>query len=183
MSWYTGPKMLELLESIQVDDAAYKLPFRFAVQLVSRPPASPEFPDFRGYMGRVASGSVKVGDRIVVLPSGARSTVTGIVTRDGNLDEAFARQSVTLTLADDLDISRGDMHFSRRPSPCGPHGLQSNALLDERTQAAPQPSLCLAAHDQDRTRDHQRNRLPIECQYARAGIAGHRNCRPTISAR
>src|SRR5690242_416241 len=106
MSWYTGPKMLELLESIQVDDAAYKLPFRFAVQLVSRPPASPEFPDFRGYMGRVASGSIKVGDRIVVLPSGGRSTITSIVTRDGNLNEAFARQSVTLTLADDLDIDR-----------------------------------------------------------------------------
>ena len=109
MSWYDGPKLLELLETIQVDDAAYKQPFRFAVQLVSRPPASPEFPDFRGYMGRVASGSVKVGDRIVVLPSGGRSKVTGIVTRDGPLNEAFARQSVTLTLADDLDISRGDI--------------------------------------------------------------------------
>src|SRR5438552_14582808 len=109
MSWYTGPKMLELLESIQVDDAAHKLPFRFPVQVVSRPPASPEFPDFRGYMGRVASGSVKVGDRVLVLPSGARSTVTGIVTRDGQLNEAGARQSVTLTLADDVDISRGDI--------------------------------------------------------------------------
>jgi sulfate adenylyltransferase subunit 1 len=109
MSWYTGPKLLDLLESIQVDDGAHKLPFRFAVQLVSRPPASPEFPDFRGYMGRVASGSVKVGDRIIVLPSGARSRVTSIVTRDGRLEEAIARQSVTLTLADDLDISRGDI--------------------------------------------------------------------------
>jgi sulfate adenylyltransferase subunit 1 len=109
MSWYTGPRLLELLESIQVDDAAYKQPFRFAVQLVSRPPATPEFPDFRGYMGRVASGSVKVGDRIIVLPSGGRSTVTSIVTRDGKLNEAWARQSVTITLADDLDISRGDI--------------------------------------------------------------------------
>src|SRR5262249_10249065 len=98
-----------LLESIQVDDAAHQLPFRFAVQLVSRPPASPEFPDFRGYMGRVASGCVKVGDRVLVLPSGARSTVTGIVTREGPLQQALARQSVTLTLADDIDISRGDI--------------------------------------------------------------------------
>jgi sulfate adenylyltransferase subunit 1 len=109
MSWYDGPKLLELLESIEVDDAAHKQPFRFAVQLVSRPPSSPEFPDFRGYMGRVASGSVKVGDRVLVLPSGAQSTVSGIVTRDGPLNEAFARQSVTITLADDLDISRGDI--------------------------------------------------------------------------
>jgi sulfate adenylyltransferase subunit 1 len=109
MAWYTGPKLLDLLETIEVDDAAHKQPFRFAVQLVSRPPSSPEFPDFRGYMGRVASGSVKVGDRIAVLPSGARSKVTGIVTRDGRLQEAFARQSVTITLADDLDISRGDL--------------------------------------------------------------------------
>src|SRR5262249_54706616 len=117
MSWYTGPKMLELLESIQVDDGAYKMPFRFAVQLVSRPPASPEFPDFRGYMVRIASGSVKVGDRIVVLPSGAKSTVTGIVTRDGPLDQAFARQSVTITIADDLDISRGDIIASEEHPP------------------------------------------------------------------
>jgi sulfate adenylyltransferase subunit 1 len=116
MSWYTGPKMLELLESIQVDDATYKLPFRFPIQLVSRPPASLEFPDFRGYMGRIASGSIKVGDRIIVLPSGAKSTVTGIVTRDGPLNEAFARQSVTLTLADDVDMSRGDM-IAKEDSP------------------------------------------------------------------
>jgi sulfate adenylyltransferase subunit 1 len=109
MPWFTGPKLLELLESIEVDDPAHKQAFRFAVQLVSRPPASPEFPDFRGYMGRVASGSVRVGDRVAVLPSGTRTTVTGIVTQDGPLEEAFARQSVTLTLADDLDISRGDL--------------------------------------------------------------------------
>ncbi len=119
MAWYTGPKLLDLLESIQVDDGASQQAFRFPVQLVSRPPASPDFPDFRGYMGRVASGSVRVGDRIAVLPSGAQSTVTGIVTRDGPLQEAFARQSVTLTLADDLDISRGDVLAAdaRRPEP------------------------------------------------------------------
>jgi len=117
MAWYDGPKMLDLLESIQVDDGAQNLPFRFAIQLVSRPPATPEFPDFRGYMGRIASGSVKVGDRIIVLPSGARSTITRIVTRDGPLQEAFARQSVTLALADDLDISRGDMLASEDRPP------------------------------------------------------------------
>jgi sulfate adenylyltransferase subunit 1 len=108
MSWYNGPRLLELLESIEVDDHQAEKPFRFAVQLVSRPPGQ-EFGDFRGYMGRVASGSVRVGDTVLVLPSGARTKVNGIVSQDGPMEEAFARESVTLTLADDLDISRGDL--------------------------------------------------------------------------
>ncbi len=116
MSWYNGPKLLELLESIEVDDHQSERPFRFPVQLVSRPPGQ-EFADFRGYMGRVASGSVRVGDAVVVLPSGARTTVTGIVSQDGRLDEAFSRQSVTLLLADDLDISRGDLISSETSLP------------------------------------------------------------------
>jgi len=116
MPWYTGPRLLELLESIEVDDQQHKLHFRFPVQLVSRPPASPGLPDFRGYMGRVVSGSIRVGDHVVLLPSRARTTVTGIVTHDRLLQEAFARQSVTLTLADDLDVGRGDM-ISCEPQP------------------------------------------------------------------
>jgi sulfate adenylyltransferase large subunit len=116
MSWYKGPKLLELLETIEVDDDQHKLHFRFPIQLVNRPPASPDFPDFRGYMGRVASGSIRVGDQVMVLPSRARTTVTGIVTKEGPLQEVFARQSVTLTLADDLDISRGDV-LSCEPHP------------------------------------------------------------------
>jgi len=116
MSWYTGPKLLELLETIQVDDQQHKLHFRFPIQLVSRPPSSPEFHDFRGYMGRVASGSIRVGDHVEVLPSRARTTVTGIHSWDGPLQEAVARQSITLTLADDLDISRGDV-LSCEPDP------------------------------------------------------------------
>jgi sulfate adenylyltransferase subunit 1 len=116
MLWYTGPRLLELLETIEVDDQQHKLHFRFPVQLVSRPPASPDFSDFRGYMGRVASGSIRAGDHVVVLPSRARTTVTGIITKDGPLEEAFARQSVTLTLADDLDICRGDV-LSCEPQP------------------------------------------------------------------
>jgi sulfate adenylyltransferase subunit 1 len=121
MSWYSGPKLLELLETIEVDDQQHKLHFRFPVQLVNRPAASPDFPDFRGYMGRVASGSIRVGDHVMVLPSRARTSVTGIVTRDGPLREVFARQSVTLTLADDLDISRGDVLS------CEPHPPQVRA--------------------------------------------------------
>jgi sulfate adenylyltransferase subunit 1 len=116
MPWYKGPKLLELLETIQVDDQLHKLHFRFPIQLVSRPPSSPEFHDFRGYMGRVVSGSIRVGDHVEALPSRTRTTVTGIVTKDGPIHEAVARQSVTLTLADDLDISRGDL-LSCEPDP------------------------------------------------------------------
>ena len=111
MPWYTGPKLLEVLETVNVDDQFDHGAFRFPVQLVSRPPSSaiPDMPDFRGYMGRISSGTVRVGDRVVILPKGTQTTVTGIVTQDGALEQAFARQSVTLTLADDLDISRGDL--------------------------------------------------------------------------
>ena len=108
MSWYQGPTLLEMLESVEVDSRHDHIPFRFPVQLVSRPPSS-EIPDFRGYMGRVASGRVAVGDPVTILPSGARTAVTGIVTKDAMLQEAVAGQSITLMLADDLDISRGDV--------------------------------------------------------------------------
>ena len=115
ITWYNGPTLLEILESIEVRSHD-EMAFRFPVQLVSRPPAS-EIPDFRGYMGRVASGSVRTGDRVVVLPAGTQTTVTGIVTWDGALEEAFAPQSVTLTFAGDLDISRGDLIASETNPP------------------------------------------------------------------
>jgi sulfate adenylyltransferase subunit 1 len=114
--WYKGPTLLEILESIEVDVRREDTAFRFPVQLVNRPAVS-ELHDFRGYMGRVASGSVRIGDRVVVLPAGTQTTVTGIVTFDGSLEEAFAPQSVTLTLADDLDVSRGDLIASEKNPP------------------------------------------------------------------
>lgn len=108
MSWYEGKTILETLESLEVNNNIDELPFRLPVQLVNRPQTA-ELPDYRGFMGRIASGTVKVGDEVVALPSGNRSRVKEIVTFDGNLDEAFAPQSVTLTLEDEIDISRGDM--------------------------------------------------------------------------
>jgi sulfate adenylyltransferase subunit 1 len=107
LTWYDGPTLMEILETIEIEqqDAS---DFRFPVQSVNRPPM-PELADYRGYMGRIASGRVQVGQPIVVLPLGRRTTVTGITTFDGDLQSAFAPQSVTLTLAEDLDVSRGDM--------------------------------------------------------------------------
>ena len=106
--WYAGPTLLEHLESVAVGDDPRHQPFRFPVQYVIRP-QSPEYFDYRGYAGRIASGVVSVGDDIVVLPSGRTSKVEAIDTHDGAREEAFAPQSVTIRLADDIDVSRGDL--------------------------------------------------------------------------
>ncbi len=108
MDWYEGDTLLETLESLSVLDDLDEKPFRMPVQLVNRPQTS-DLPDYRGFMGTIASGTIKVGDAITVVPSGLSSTVKEIVTFDGNLEEAFAPQSITLTLNDNIDISRGDM--------------------------------------------------------------------------
>jgi len=108
MSWYEGKTLLETLETLPVLGEVDEEPFRFPVQLVNRPQTK-EMPDYRGFMGTVVSGTVKVGDTLTVLPSGKISTVEEIVAFDGNLSEAFSPQSITITLTDEIDISRGDM--------------------------------------------------------------------------
>ncbi|OJV31190.1 MULTISPECIES: sulfate adenylyltransferase subunit CysN [unclassified Sphingomonas] len=103
--WYRGPALIEQLENVPLDaEADQAKPFRLPVQWVNRPDL-----DFRGFAGLVASGRVRPGDAIRVLPSGKTSTVARIVTLDGDLDEAVAGQSVTLTLAEEIDCSRGDV--------------------------------------------------------------------------
>ena len=104
MQWYDGPTLLEFLESLDVEKTADALPFRFPVQWVNRPNL-----DFRGFSGTVVSGSVKTGDRVAVAASGKESSVTRIVTADGDLNEARAGDAVTLTLANEIDIARGDI--------------------------------------------------------------------------
>ncbi len=104
MPWYSGPSLLEYLETVEPRDAATEGPLRFPVQLVIRPDA-----EFRGFAGQIASGTVRVGDRVVALPSGRASRVRSITTFDGELQEAFAPMSVTITLEDEVDISRGDL--------------------------------------------------------------------------
>ena len=104
MPWYEGATFMHFLESVYIGSDSNLQDFRFPVQLVLRPDL-----DFRGFSGTVASGIVRTGDEIIVMPSGKKSSVARIVTADGDLDEAFAGQSVTLTLADEIDCSRGDM--------------------------------------------------------------------------
>ena len=108
LSWYEGPALLELLENIEIDHDSNLDDFRFPVQWVCRP-GTPGYQDFRGFMGRIESGTVTLGDPVTVLPSGRSSRIKQILTFDGAMDRAFAPQSVTLLLEDEVDISRGDM--------------------------------------------------------------------------
>ncbi len=96
--------LVEHLEAVEVDDAGPARPFRLPVQWVNRPDL-----DFRGFSGRIAGGTIRPGDRVRIVPSGTESTVARIVTADGDLDEAADGQSVTVTLADEVDVSRGDV--------------------------------------------------------------------------
>jgi bifunctional enzyme CysN/CysC len=112
MLWYRGPTLLDYLESVDVERADVDRPLRFPVQWVNRPDM-----DFRGFAGTVASGSVAVGDRIVVVSSGKESTIERIVTFDGDRLRARAGEAVTVTLSDDVDVARGDLlaHPQDRP--------------------------------------------------------------------
>ncbi|WP_426344595.1 sulfate adenylyltransferase subunit 1 [Pseudoduganella sp. R-32] len=112
MPWYQGPTLIELLEDLSVYDESHNSAFRFPVQLVARHNGH-EANDFRGYMGRIEAGSVAVGDKLVVQPSGQSATVKEIVTFDGSLQTASAGQSVTIVLEEYVDVSRGDLLASR----------------------------------------------------------------------
>jgi len=102
--WYDGPTLMEHLEGVRVDDERQSGPFRMPVQWVNRPDL-----DFRGFAGEVVGGTIRVGDAVRVVPAGTTSTVARIVTLDGDLEQAVAGQSVTITLTDEIDCSRGDV--------------------------------------------------------------------------
>ena len=112
MPWYGGPTLLEHLESVQARRDARDIGFRLPVQWVARPDQ-----DFRGFAGTIAAGAIAAGDAVVALPSGRRSRVARIVTADGDLTRAVEGQSITLTLDDELDISRGDVIASSQRPP------------------------------------------------------------------
>jgi sulfate adenylyltransferase large subunit len=125
--WFTGAPLLEYLETVTVDRAVAATPFRFPVQLVLRPNH-----EFRGYAGQIASGTIRTGDQILVSPSGRKSRVKRIVTWDGDLPVAQAPMSVTLTLEDEVDVSRGDVLSAATPLHTARH-LEANVVwMDER---------------------------------------------------
>ncbi len=122
MDWYQGPTLLELLESLRPAEASAALPLRFAVQLVQR--AAGE----RRYLGRVASGTMLAGDEVAVLPSGRRSTIRAIHTHAGLQPGARAGDSVALVLADDVDVSRGDVFAPAADAPQAQRTLQATLV-------------------------------------------------------
>jgi len=112
MPWYDGPTFLHHLENVNVGGSRNLVDFRFPVQMALRPNQN-----FRGFAGQIASGSIQPGEDVVVLPSGKSSRVRAIVTLDGELQEAAAGDSITLTLEDEIDVSRGDMIVRKRNLP------------------------------------------------------------------
>ncbi|GAA0788072.1 MULTISPECIES: sulfate adenylyltransferase subunit CysN [Pseudomonadati] len=126
--WYTGGTLLELLETIDTQRELSELPVRFPVQYVLRPNL-----DFRGFSGTLSSGVLKVGDEVVALPSNKRSKVERIVTFDGDLAEAVAGQAVTITLEDEIDISRGDLLAKPESAPSlANHIVADLVWMDEK---------------------------------------------------
>jgi sulfate adenylyltransferase large subunit len=131
MPWYTGPSLLELLETVPSAREPRSVPFRFPVQRVLRPSHS-----FRGFAGQIASGTVRPGDTITVLPSGRSAQVERIVTYDGDLEEAVAPLSVTLVLNHELDISRGDLIASANATPSVTRHIGASLVwMDQRPLA------------------------------------------------
>jgi sulfate adenylyltransferase subunit 1 len=144
--WYDGPALLQLLETLSVIDEAEDLlaPFRLPVQSVIRPQGAlapgldpDEFRDYRAYAGQVASGSIRVGDAVTVLPGGASTVVTGIDTAGASLEQATAPQSIALRLADDLDVARGHVIVAGDRQPAPSQDLQASLFwLDPRPVTA-----------------------------------------------
>ncbi len=123
MPWFTGPTLIEHLESVEVDAQLVGRPFRLPVQWVNRPNG-----DFRGFCGRIVSGSVRPGDRVRIVPSGREAQVARIVTADGDLQGAVAGQSVALTLSSEIDVGRGDVIAAADAAPQAAHQFEATII-------------------------------------------------------
>jgi bifunctional enzyme CysN/CysC len=131
--WYEGPSLLHHLEHVHIASDRNLVDVRFPVQYVIRP-QSTTVTDYRGYAGQVASGVLKPGDEVMVLPSGLRSTIASIDTADGPIDEAFPPMSVTVRLTDEIDISRGDMLCRPNNAPATAQDIEAMICwMDEST--------------------------------------------------
>jgi len=148
MSWYEGPSLLHHLEHVHVASDRNLIDARFPVQYVLRP-QSALYPDYRGYAGMVSGGVLKVGDDVVVLPSGFETKIVAIDAPNGQVDEAFPPMSVTLRLEDDLDVSRGDMICRANNAPVPSQNI--DAMLCWMSESALAPGRQLAIKHTTRT--------------------------------
>ncbi|MBI3130114.1 MAG: 50S ribosome-binding GTPase [Acidobacteria bacterium] len=148
LDWYEGPTLLEFLEAVELEDPRQGRPFRFPVQGVLRP-----HQDFRGYTGRIASGRIEAGEEVVVLPSGRRTRVKALWLGTLPLSEAFAGQSVTVELEDDLDISRGDLIAGPSQAPVPTQRLEAELFWLSETPWNPARKY-LFRHTSRETRAH-----------------------------
>ena len=147
MSWYEGPTLLHHLETVYTASDDNLIDVRFPVQYVIRPQRA-EHHDYRGYAGTVAAGTLRPGDEVLVLPSGLTSRIERIDTADGPVDEARPAMAVTVLLADDLDISRGDMICRPHNQPTPTQDLDAMvAWMDSDAPAGAAPDLHAQAHD------------------------------------
>ena len=136
MPWFSGPTLLEHLETVDTRNRTIAAPFRMAVQGVLRPDQN-----FRGYTGQIASGVIRPGDEVLAQPSGRRSRVRRIATFDGDLQVAHAPLSVTLTLEDEIDIGRGDMISAQTEPAARPHLRHRHGLVRLRGRWTPRGTI------------------------------------------
>lgn len=148
--WYHGPALLEFLETVSIDQDINMTDFRFPVQYVIRPDA-----DFRGYGGKVASGVVSRGDEVKALPSGKSSRIKRIVTYAGDLEKAFAPQSVTIVLEDEIDLSRGEMLVKAGDEPNVGHNFKAMMVWMD-VEAMDRGKSFFLKHTTNTTRAHVR---------------------------
>ena len=182
MPWYEGPTLLHHLEHVYIGSDRNLIDVRFPVQYVIRP-MSHDHHDYRGYAGQVASGMLRPGDEVVVLPSGFTTTIAGIDVYGGPIEEAIPPMSVSVRLADDLDVSRGDMICRPNNLPDGHPGRRRDGLLVQRAAAA-------AGRDRTRSstrpapprRAVQRPALPARRQHAAPRRGRTARSRSTTSA-
>jgi len=139
MDWYQGPTLMQILEEAPPAHSEQNENFRFPVQFVCRPHASddPELHDFRGFMGRIESGEIHVGDQVTVLPSGISSRVKSILLGNQPLQQAITEQSVTLLLEDEIDISRGDMLVKTGQEPAAVKQIEAMVCWLSETPLSP----------------------------------------------
>ena len=139
LGWYQGPTLLDILETVSTTDTGETAPFRFPVQYVCRPQdaSNPLLHDYRGFMGRIESGSISVGDAITVLPSGSQSRVKSIEIGHTPLQQAGYEQSITLLLEDEIDISRGDIIVKTAEAPTPTKEIQATLCWLSETPLSP----------------------------------------------